>query len=142
MCRLRLAFILIFTFTWHPLKAKIPGEQVSRGLLSWDYEKLFQFIPKEKFLLSTGVGWRALEKSRLDCSGDGDGLIFLSNSGGGVLKLQTFHLHYRNHMHQVRFQSSDLWCFLFHILEIQKSLIFERLFFLQSVFFLFCAQFC
>ena len=52
-------------------------------------ENLFQFIPKEK-LLSTGVEWRVLEKSSLDCSGDGDGLIFffffLSNSRGGVLR--------------------------------------------------------
>ena len=84
MCLLRLALIfycgcmllLIFIFTWHPLKEKIPGEQVSRGLLSWDCEKLFQFIPKEKLLLSTGVGWRVLEKSSLDCSGDGDGSNF------------------------------------------------------------------
>ena len=68
--------MLIFIFTWHPLKEKIPGEQVSRSLLSWDCEKLFQFIPNEKLLLSTGVGWRVLEKSSLDCSGDGDGLIF------------------------------------------------------------------
>ena len=66
MCRLRLALSfccgcmlsLIFIFTWHPLKEKIPGEKVSRGLLSWDCEKLFQFIPKGKLLLSTGVGWR------------------------------------------------------------------------------------
>ena len=68
--------LLIFIFTWRPLKEKIPGEKVSRGLLSCDCDKLFQFIPKEKLLLSTGVGWRVLEKSSLDCSGDGDGLIF------------------------------------------------------------------
>ena len=83
MCRLRLALSfccgcmlsLIFIFTWHPLKEKIPGEQVSRGLLSWDCEKLFQFIPKEKLLLLTCVGRRILEKSSLECSSDGDGLI-------------------------------------------------------------------
>ena len=49
---------------------------MSRGLLSCDCQKSFQFIPKEKLLLLTGVGWRVLEKSSLDCSGDGDGLIF------------------------------------------------------------------
>ena len=83
MCLLRLALIfccgcmllLIFIFTWHPLKEKIPGEQVSRGLLNWDCEKLFQFIPKEKLLLLTCVGRRILEKSSLECSSDGDGLI-------------------------------------------------------------------
>ena len=94
MCLLRLALsfccgcmlLLVFIFIWHPLKEKIPREQVPRDLLSWDCEKLFQFIPKEKLLLPAGVGWRILEKSSLDCSGDGDGLIFfLSNSGGGVL---------------------------------------------------------
>ena len=83
MCPLRLALLfccgcmmlLIFIFTLHPLREKIPGKQVPRGLLSWDCEKLFQFIPKEKCLLSTGVEWRVLEKSSLDCSGNGDGLI-------------------------------------------------------------------
>ena len=87
MCRLRLALwsccgcmlLLIFIFTWTPLKEKIPGEQVARDLLSWDCEKLFQFIPKEKLLLLlTGVGWRVLGKLSLDCAGDGDGLIFFS----------------------------------------------------------------
>ena len=81
MCRLRLALLfccdclllLVFIFTWHPLKQKIPDEQVPKGLLSRDCERSFQFIPKEKLLLSTGVGWRVLEKSSLDCSGDDDG---------------------------------------------------------------------
>ena len=39
---------------------------------------------------------------------------------------------YLNHMHQVHVQSCNLWYFLFHILEIQKILIFDWLFFLQS----------
>ena len=80
MCRLRLALLfccdclllLVFIFTWHPLKQKIPDEQVPKGLLSRDCERSFQFIPKEK-LLWTGVWWRVLEKSSLDCSGDDDG---------------------------------------------------------------------
>ena len=55
---------------------KILGEQLPRGLLSCDCEKSFQVIPKGKLLLSTSVGWRVLEKSSLDCSGDGDGLKF------------------------------------------------------------------
>ena len=84
MCRLRLALLfccgcmllLIFIFTWHPLQEKILGEKLPRGLLSCDCEESFQVIPKEKLLLSTGVGWRVLEKSSLDCSGDGDGLKF------------------------------------------------------------------
>ena len=59
----------------HPLKEKMLVEQVSRGLLNWDCEKLFQFIPKEKLLLLTCVGRRILEKSSLECSSDGDGLI-------------------------------------------------------------------
>ena len=119
MCRLRLAslfccgcmLLLIFIFTWNPLKEKIPGEQVSRGLLSWDCEKLFQFIPTEKLLLSTGAGWRILEKSSLDCCGDGHGLNFFEQQW----RWSTFHLHYQNHMHQVHVQSCDRWCFLFHI---------------------------
>ena len=32
---------------------------------------------------------------------------------------------YLNHMHQVHVQSCNLWYFLFHILEIQKILIFD-----------------
>ena len=39
-------------------------------------EKSFEFIPDEKLLLSMGVAWRALEKSSLHCSGDGDGWNF------------------------------------------------------------------
>ena len=42
---------------------------------SVETEKLIEFIPKEKLLVSTSIGWRILEKSSLDCSGDGDGLI-------------------------------------------------------------------
>ena len=67
--------LLIFTFTWHPLKERIPDEQVPKGLLSCDCEKSFQFNPKETLLLM-GVGWIVLEKSRLDCSGDGDSWNF------------------------------------------------------------------
>ena len=105
MCCLRLALIfccgcmlsLIFIFTWHPLKEKIPGEQVSRSLLSWDCEKLFQFIPKEKLLLSTGVGWRkvvVVDGCWMKSPGEIKFRLFrwwwwlkflLSNSGGGVL---------------------------------------------------------
>ena len=81
ICRLRLALLfccgcmllLIFIFTWHPLEKKVPGEQVPRGLLSCDCEKSFRFISKETLLLPTDVGSRVLEKSSLDCSGDGDG---------------------------------------------------------------------
>ena len=167
MRRLRLALsfccgymlLLIFIFTWHPLKEKIPGEQVSRGLLSWDCEKLFQFIPKEKLLLSTGVGWRVLEESSLDCFGDGDGLIFvfLSNSGGGVPTFRYCWWHCKHFIFITRIiciksTFRAVFCdvfFLFHILEIQKILIFERLFSLQSGllfskghFFSFCSTLC
>ena len=41
---------------------------------SCDCEESFQVIPKKNLLLSTGVGWRALEKASLDCSGDDDDL--------------------------------------------------------------------
>ena len=37
------------------MKEKIPTEQVPRDLVSCVCEKSFQFIPKEKLLLSTGV---------------------------------------------------------------------------------------
>ena len=118
MCLLRLALIfccgcmlsLIFIFTWHPLKEKIPGEQVSRGLLSWDCEKLFQFIPKEKLLLLTCVGRRILEKSSLECSSDGDGLIIF----WATVEVEYLHLDIaddianissslRNHMHHIAY---------------------------------------
>ena len=83
MCRLRLVLLfycdclllLVFIFTWHPLKQKIPDEQVPKGLLSRNCERSFQFIPKRK-LLWMGVRWRVLEKSSLDCSGDDDGWNF------------------------------------------------------------------
>ena len=58
------------------IETKIPDEQVPKLLLSRDCERSFQFIPKEKLLLSTGVGWRVLEKSSLGCSGDDDGWNF------------------------------------------------------------------
>ena len=155
MCRLHLAslfccgcmLLLIFIFTWNPLKEKIPGEQVSRGLLSWDCEKLFQFIPKEKLLLSTGVGWRVLEESSLDCFGDGDGLIFvfLSNSGGGVPTFRYCWWHCKHFIFITRIicikstfraVTGDVFYFTF-ISDVFYFTVFEQLFFLQSGLLLF-----
>ena len=84
MCCLRLAFI---SFLWlHAVintyiylastERKNTLWTSARGLLSFQCETSFQFVPKEKLLLSTVIGWRVLEKSSLDCSGDGNGLIF------------------------------------------------------------------
>ena len=134
--------LLMFIVTWHPLKLKRPGEQLPRGLLSWDYEK----------------------KSSLDCFGDGDGLIvFLSNSGGEVLTFRYCWWHCKHFIFITRiicikttFRAVTCDVFLFHILEIQKILIFERLFLLQSgllffylrtillmvFFFSFCSTLC
>ena len=159
MCRLPLALLfccgcmllLIFIFTWHPLKEKIPGEQVSRGLLSWDCEKLFQFIPKEKLLLSTGVGWRkvvVVDGCWMKSPGEIKFRLFRwwwwLNFFWATVEVEYLHLDIAddianilsslpNHMHQIYVQSCDLWCFLFQVLEIiQKTLIFDRLFFLQN----------
>ena len=158
ICPLRLALLfccgsmllLIFIFTWHPLKDKIPGEQVSRSLLSWDCEKLFQFIPKEKLLLSTGIAWRVLEKSCLDCSGDGDDLIFLSNNGGGGVRFRNCWWHYKHFIFITRVicikTRSELWPVMFFIshFENTKDFNFRTVVFLEDWFvcFFIFAQFC
>ena len=142
--------LLIFIFTWHPLKDKIPGEQVSRSLLSWDCEKLFQFIPKEKLLLSTGIAWRVLEKSCLDCSGDGDDLIFLSNNGGGGVRFRYCWWHYKHFIFITRVicikTRSELWPVMFFIshFENTKDFNFRTVVFLEDWFvcFFIFAQFC
>ena len=115
--------LLMFIVTWHPLKLKRPGEQLPRGLLSWDYEK----------------------KSSLDCFGDGDGLIvFLSNSGGEVLTFRYCWWHCKHFIFITRiicikttFRAVTCDVFLFHILEIQKILIFERFVFVAEWFVIF-----
>ena len=79
MCCLRLALLfccdymllLISIFTWHTLKEKVPGEQWRVVVTVKSHSNLFR---KKNLLLSAGVGWRALEKASLDCSGDGDDL--------------------------------------------------------------------
>ena len=147
MCRLRLALLfccscillLIFIFTWHPLKGKILGKQVSGGLLNWNCENLFQFIPKEKLLLLTGVGWRVLEKSSLDCSGDGDGFILF----WATVEVEYLDLDIADDIANISSsltesyassQHSELWPVMFFISHFgnPKILIFKRLFFLQS----------
>ena len=81
------------------------------------------------------VGWRVLEKSSLGCSGDSNGL----NVFWATVKVEYLDLDIGDDianissslpgsycMIHVHVQSCDLWSFLFHILEIQKSLIFKR----------------
>ena len=159
MCRLRLALLfccgcillLIFIFTWHPLKGKILGKQVSRGLLSWNCENLFQFIPKEKLLLLTGVGWRVLEKSSLDCSGDGDGFILF----WATVEVEYLDLDIADDIANISSSlpesyapspSSELWPAMFFISHFgnPKDLNFRTVVLLAEWFVIFfiCAQFC
>ena len=129
------------------IERKTLHEQVSRGLLSWDYDKLFQFISKQKLLLSTGVGWRFLEKSSLDYSRDGDCLtsfFLLRISGGGVLRFRCWwHCKYFIFLPESYASSprSELWSVIFFIshFENPKDVNFQTVVFLQSVccFFLF-----
>ena len=161
MCRLHLAslfccgcmLLLIFIFTWNPLKEKIHGEQVSRGLLSWDCEKLFQFIPKEKLLLLlTGVGWRVLGKLSLDCAGDGDGLIFF----WATVEVEYLYLDIADDIANISSSlpesyasspRSELWPVMFFISHLFQMFFISQ--FSNSCFscrvvcyFFICAQFC
>ena len=92
--RLRLAFLfcyvymlLIFVFTWHPLKKKISGEQVPRVLLRCEsLREVILIFSERKVVFVDGCWIKRPGKPRLDCPGDGDGLnLFLNNSRGGVL---------------------------------------------------------
>ena len=149
--RLRLAFLsccvcmlLMFVFTWHPLKEKISGEQVPRGLLSCERLREVILIFSERKVVFVDGCWikRPGEtKVRLFRWWRWLKFIFEQQSRWStilLMALQTFLLHYRNHMHLVHVQDCDLWCFLLHILEIQKILIFEHFFFLQSGLLFFC----
>ena len=49
-------------------------------------------------------------------------------------QLQTFHLHYRNHMHQVHVQGWDLWCFFISQCGNPKDFNFRTVVFLAEWF--------
>ena len=142
--------LLIIIFTWHPLKEKIPNEQVPRDLLSCECEKSFQFIPKENLLLSTGAGWRVLEKSSLDCTGDGDGL----NVFWTTVQVQYLNLDIAGDIENISSSlpesyasrpRSEMWHVMFFISHFGnlKDFKFRTVVFLAEWFLIiFCAQFC
>ena len=96
MCRLRLALLLccgcmlllIFIFAWHPLKEKIPGKQVSRGLLSWDLE-VIPIYSETKVVVVDGCWMKSLGEIKFRLFRWWRWLnSFLSNSRGGLLRFR------------------------------------------------------
>ena len=149
MCCLRLALLfccdymllLISIFTWHTLKEKVPGEQWRVVVTVKSHSNLF----RKKLVVVDGCWMKSPGESKLRLFRWWRWLKFvLNNSRGGVLGFRHCWCHCEHFIFItgivwiIYVQSCDLRCFLFHILEIQKILIFERLFFLQSGLLLFC----
>ena len=59
-CMLLLIFIYLLNIRWKRKYLVNKSQEVC-------------LVPEKKLFLSTGVGWRVLEKLSLHCSGDGDG---------------------------------------------------------------------
>ena len=111
---------------------------------SCDCEESFQAIPKKKLVVVNWCWMKSPGESKFRLFRWWRWLKFvLNNSRGGVLRFRHCWCHCEHFIFItwivciIYVQSCDLRCFLFHILEIQKILIFERLFFLQSGLLLF-----
>ena len=143
----------IFTFTWHPPKEGIPGEQVPRGFLSCDCE-LWEVIPiyfERQVVLVDGSSMKIPGEIKFRLFRWWQWLkIFLRNCRGRALRFRYCWWHCKHFIFIIaivcinftfRAVTCDVFLFFyFTFFGNPKKLIFERLFLFQSGLLFFCLR--